>query len=158
MSKRIFIALAAGFVALSAAAHATDAQTPQDVRQNAIQQAQYQTDPARRTFWDHNGSMVYLVASGSQRSFYYEMPRPGLLEAGARPGTLLFEGQAVDDAYFGTAYIFNRGCGAFGYQVSGPILENYRRVQMRGQAPRVGADCQVFGYVDDVLEFQLIDR
>ena len=40
---------------------------------------------AERTFWDHNGSVVYLVANGSSREFYYQRPRLGMLEAGAHP-------------------------------------------------------------------------
>ena len=33
---------------------------------------------AERTFWDHNGSVVYLVANGSSREFYYQRPRLGM--------------------------------------------------------------------------------
>ena len=40
---------------------------------------------AEQTFWDHNGSVMYLVANGSSREFYYQKPRPGMLEAGAHP-------------------------------------------------------------------------
>lgn len=108
------------------------------------------------TYWLHNGSVMYLVANGESREFYYWQPRPGMLEAGARRDTLLFRGTSRYGAYSGTAYIFNARCGAFPYQVSGPILDGYRRVVMRGQAPRVGEDCRVFGYIDDVLEFSLI--
>ena len=40
---------------------------------------------AESTIWDHNGSVMYLIANGSSREFYYQRPRPGMLEAGARP-------------------------------------------------------------------------
>jgi hypothetical protein len=108
------------------------------------------------SLWGHNGSTVYLVAKGSSRQFYYQNPRPGMLQAGARPGTLLFTGKAAGLSYAGTAYVFNSVCGAFGYQVSGPILDNYNRVVLTGYAPRINPDCSVGGYVHDTLEFALL--
>jgi hypothetical protein len=120
--------------------------------------AQPQSPPAgsEPSLWDHNGSVVYLIANGSQREFYYKEPRPGMLEAGARPGSLLFRGQTANGQYFGTAYIFNRRCGQFPYEVKGPILDNYERVVLTGQAPRVGEDCDIDGYITDTLEFTLL--
>jgi clan AA aspartic protease (TIGR02281 family) len=108
------------------------------------------------TVWDHNGSVVYLVARGSSREFYYKEPRPGMLEAGARPGSLLFRGTSEGGRYVGTAFIFDRRCGQFPYQVSGPILDDYERVVLTGQAPRVGANCSIRGYLADTLEFKLL--
>jgi hypothetical protein len=35
-------------------------------------QTQTQTESSGRTLWDHNGSIVYLVANGSSREFYYQ--------------------------------------------------------------------------------------
>jgi hypothetical protein len=110
------------------------------------------------TFWNHNGSTMYLLVKGSSREFYYERPRMGILEAGARRGALLFSGEVMDNAYQGVAYVFKGFCGQFPYQVSGPILDGGRRVVLRGQAPRVNAECQITGYLTDVLEFSLIDR
>jgi hypothetical protein len=46
-------------------------------------QAQAQTVSPESTIWDHNGSIMYLVANGSSREFYYQKPRPGMLDAGA---------------------------------------------------------------------------
>jgi hypothetical protein len=86
------------------------------------------------TLWDHNGSVVYLVAKGSSREFYYKEPRQGMLEAGAHAGSLLFQGNAENGRYVGTAYIFHRNCEQFPYQVSGPILDNYERVVLMGQS------------------------
>jgi hypothetical protein len=68
-------------------------------------------------------------------------PRPGMLDAGARPGSLLFSGQVSDGQYSGTAYIFNSHCGAIPFQVKGPILDNDERIMLTGQAPRVGRNC-----------------
>src|ERR1700719_1077547 len=97
---------------------------------------------AERTFWDHNGSVVYLVANGSSREFYYQRPRLGMLEAGARPDALLFSGQINNGQFAGTAYVFNAQCRQVPFEVKGPILENGGRVALTGQAPRVGRNCQ----------------
>jgi hypothetical protein len=97
-----------------------------------------------------------LLAKGASREFHYQDPRPGLLEAGAHPGSLLFRGQSMDGHYYGTAVIFSRQCGQFAYEVSGPILDDYKRVVLTGEAPRVSSDCHIAGYFTDHLEFRLL--
>jgi len=119
---------------------------------NVAQSAQ--TSPTSR--WSHNGSIVYLVADGSKREFRYETPRPGMIDAGARHGALLFAGSVNGDTYEGAAYVFNKRCGKVDYPVSGPILDGYRRVVLRGQAPKVDAACRIVGTITDTLEFDLI--
>ena len=111
---------------------------------------------AERTFWDHNGSVMYLVANGSSREFYYQRPRLGMLEAGAHPDSLLFSGQINNGQFAGTAYVFNVQCGQVPFEVKGPILENGGRVALTGQAPRVGRNCQASGYYTSTLEFRLL--
>jgi hypothetical protein len=54
----------------------------------ASTQAQTQTASAEPTIWDHNGSVMYLVANGQSREFHYQKPRAGMLEVGARSGSL----------------------------------------------------------------------
>lgn len=110
-----------------------------------------------QTFWNHNGSVMHLVTSGSKREFVYETPRQGMLDAGAAPGTVLFSGDLVDGQYVGTAYIFSRKCGKYPYRVVG-AAQGDRRVVLRGDAPRVNANCQIEGLKQDVLEFDLLDR
>ena len=116
-----------------------------------------QTAQAQQLLWDHNGSTVYLVAQGRSRKFFYKEPKTEMLSAGAKSNSLLFDGKAIGEQYQGTAYQFNSRCGKLPYRVSGPILDNYRRVELRGQAPRVDNSCRVTGYVDDLLSFQLIE-
>lgn len=87
--------------------------------------------PARAdSLWSHNGSVVRLVADGAARLFYYEEPRPRMAAAGVRPGTLLFRGRRVGDAYEGVAHVFSRDCerpGAFA--VRGRVVgETYIRL------------------------------
>jgi SH3-like domain-containing protein len=115
------------------------------------------TARAASSLWDHNGSTVYLVAHGATREFHYNEPRPGMLEAGVRPGSLLFTGESIDGRYVGTAYFFNPNCGGqFPYQVSGPILDNYKRVVLKGQAPRIDDNCNIMSYFTDTLEFSFL--
>jgi hypothetical protein len=67
---------------------------------------------------------MYLIENGPSREFYYQKPRAGMLEAGARPDSLLFRGEINDGQFSGTAYIFNAQCGQVAYEVKGPILDN----------------------------------
>jgi hypothetical protein len=117
-------------------------------------QAQTQTAPPESTIWDHNASVMYLVANGSSRELYYQKPRPGMSEAGARPGSLLFRGQINNGQYSGTAYIFNRHCGPIPFQVKGPIFDRDERIVLTGEAPRVGRNCRTYESYTSTLEFR----
>ena len=116
--------------------------------------AQTQTAPPESTIWDHNGSVMYLVVNGSSREFYYRKPRPGMLDAGARPGSVLFRGEVNNGQYLGTAYIFNPHCAPIPFEVKGPILDD-QRIMLTGRAPRVGRNCQTYGAYASNLEFRL---
>jgi gag-polyprotein putative aspartyl protease/PAN domain len=111
---------------------------------------------ANATLWAHNGSIVKLVHDKDLRSFYYSDPRPGLISAGVRPGAPLFSGRSTGARYVGTAYFYNPRCGRLSYEVSGPILDNHKRVVVQGRAPRPADDCQVRGYFNDRLEFTYV--
>ncbi len=117
-------------------------------------QTELQTESAGRTVWDHNGSVVYLVANGASREFYYQKPRPGMLDAGARPGSLLFRGQVNSGQYVGTAYIFNPLCGPIPFEVKGLSLDSDERIVLTGQAPRVGRNCRAYTSYTSTLEFR----
>jgi hypothetical protein len=99
---------------------------------------------------------MYLVADGSSREFYYQKPRPGMLEAGAHPDSLLFRGQITDGHFSGTAFLFNANCGQVPFAVKGPILDNGAKVVLTGQAPHVGRNCQASGEYTSTLEFKLL--
>jgi hypothetical protein len=74
------------------------------------------------SLWNHNGSLMGLVANGPYRQFVYEPPRSGMIQVGVRPGTLLFDGRKDGYQYTGTAYVFPPNCPPVGYYVSGPLL------------------------------------
>jgi hypothetical protein len=116
--------------------------------------AQTQTTSPEPTIWDHNGSVMYLLENGTSREFHYQKPRPGMFEAGARPGSLLFRGQVDNGQYSGTAYFFNPHCGAIPFQVKGPVLDNDERIMLTGQVPQVGRNCRTYGSSTNNLEFR----
>jgi len=118
--------------------------------------AQAQPPEEGRSLWDHNGSVVYLVANGSSRDIYYQKPRPGMLEAGAHPDSLLFKGEINDGQISGIAYIFNAQCGQVPFHVKGPVLDNGGKIVLTGQAPHVGRNCQTTGEYISTLEFKLL--
>jgi len=117
-------------------------------------QAQTQTAPPEPTLWQHNDSVMYLVESGASREFHYQKPRPGMLEAGARPGSLLFRGRVDNGQYSGTAYIFNPRCGPVPFQVRGSALDNDERIVLTGEAPLVGRRCRIYKTYASTLEFK----
>jgi hypothetical protein len=125
------------------------------VSTSAFAQPKATPAPPEPSLWDHNGSVVSLIAQGSAREFHYKEPRPGVLETGARPGSLLFRGKVVNGQYAGAAFMFDRRCGQISYAVSGPILDNDQLVVLTGEAPLLGAKCRVQGYFTEVLEFRL---
>jgi hypothetical protein len=116
-------------------------------------QAQTQAASAEPTIWDHNGSVMYLVTNGSSQEFHYQKPRQGMLDAGARPGSVLFRGEVNNGQYVGTAYIFNAHCGPIPFEVKGSTL-NDERIVLTGQAPRIGRNCHPYGSYTSNLEFR----
>ena len=109
----------------------------------------------RASLWDHNGSVMRLVANGDNRQFFYQSPRQGMINEGVTTGTLLFEGVRNGDTYSGTAFVFRRQCGSFPFEVRGTVAGDERTVTLVGSAPRIGADCRVTGHVSDTLVFRL---
>lgn len=104
--------------------------------------------------WDHNGSSMKLVASGQSRTFVYDAPRDGMLQAGARSGTVLFRGNRKGFRYSGTAYVFSQRCGPAAFSVSGAVSPDQRSVTLHGKAPRrSGSGCEINGYRDETLVF-----
>jgi hypothetical protein len=109
-------------------------------------------------YWDHNGSQMDLIASGSERKFVYRNPRAGLREEGVDNGTVLFVGKRIGDEYSGTAYLFSKSCGKQSYAVSGPVGTDQRSVTMHGNRPVLNGSCQIEGYRDDVLVFNYLGQ
>lgn len=74
------------------------------------------------SFWDHNGSVMRLVANGSERAFLYEIPSQKMINAGVESGSVLFDGHKNGNKYFGTSTIFSKNCYYnLAYKVSGNV-------------------------------------
>ncbi len=110
------------------------------------------------SYWTQNGSILYLVADGALRRFYYHKPRPAMLLAGAKPGSLLFAGRKDGNQYEGTAYTYSRRCGAFPYPASGTVEDGSTRVVVRGQVPQLTFACKVAGHRVESLVFDYLSR
>jgi hypothetical protein len=108
------------------------------------------------SFWLHNGSVVTLEADGESRRFIYHQPREGVAKAGAKAGSILFQGIRSGDSYSGTAYLFSLRCGPQSYEVSGKVSADQRLVTLSGQAPVLGKDCRVRRQKTDTLEFRFM--
>jgi hypothetical protein len=108
------------------------------------------------TEWVHNGSLLYMVAKGRIREFYFSNPRAGLIEVGVGRDTPAFRGIRSGDRYSGTAYVFSKTCGAIGYPVSGEVSADQRSVKLTGKAPWVDAQCQTASSRDATLLFELL--
>ena len=96
--------------------------------------------------WRHNGSLMRLEASGSDRTFTYEVPSPGMWGAGVEAGTELFNGETDGRFYTGTARVFTPR-GEREYPVSGPISNGQKRVTLYGNTGIASLDTLVFTYV-----------
>ena len=144
------------FAAAAIALGAAFTVTPQDGIKECCTSAHAQTQTAspEPTTWDHNGSVMSLVENGSSREFRYQKPRPGMLEAGARPGSLLFRGQSTTDNTPEQHIFYNPHCGAIPFQVKGSVLDNDERIILTGQAPQAGRNCRIHGSYTSDLEFR----
>jgi hypothetical protein len=110
------------------------------------------------TCWNHNGSIVRLIASGQQRTFVYEQPRDVLRIAGVSRGTILFNGARTGNRYSGTAYVFSRECPEMPlpYSVRGFVGPNDTQVTMTGSRP-VFVNCRATGRMTtDTLVFTYV--
>ncbi len=103
--------------------------------------------------WDHNGSTMTLLVNGAHSEFIFADPREGLRSEGVKVGATGFSGTSNGDEYEGTAYVFSKKCGAFGFQMKGTASSDRQRVTMSGQAPYVDAQCRIVGYHDAIYEF-----
>lgn len=114
--------------------------------------------PSDGALWNHNGSIMRLVAAGKDRTFMYENPRPGMRKAGAKQGDVVFEGRREGQTYSGTAYIYSKSCGRQGYAVTGRVAEDDRSIVLEGEAPVLGDGCNVKATKRDELRFDYVRR
>jgi uncharacterized caspase-like protein len=153
---------AANIAALVALQKDDDEQEPEvDVANSAVTVTMTRgaANPYRpKSYWSHNNSLISLADNGNDRIFYYEKPRPGMVEAGVTPGTILFKGQFSRKKmrYSGEAYLFSRKCGPIAYAMEGKVSADYRHVELRGRRPIRDASCRSTGSRAETLQFSFI--
>ena len=109
------------------------------------------------SIWTHNGSLMSLDLTGGQLQFVYVQPRPGMIDAGARSGSLLFDGR-LQGAHISqdSLSIFSWQCGQFPYQVEGEVSNDGTHITLKGSKPRVErTTCSQKDSTPDVLNFDL---
>ena len=109
------------------------------------------------SYWKHGGSIMRLEATGVSRKFFYYKPSEAELLAGAKEGSLRFDGQRSGKAYTGTVFLYSDKCGRSAFRVSGQIEDNDGRVILLGRSPEVGGDCREIGGSDQALVFDLMN-
>ena len=100
----------------------------------------------------HNGSIMDVqICDGGRLVISYARPRAGIAKAGARAGSLLFDGTEGPGGISGQSRLFSARCGVATYPVSGSRQGN--AIVLRGAAPIRGRACQVVRYRQDNLVF-----
>lgn len=101
----------------------------------------------------HNGSVMEVQScDGGRLTISYTQPRPGMANAGARPGSLLFDGsEGPGGVINGQSRLFSAPCGVVPYAVSGSRQGN--TIVLNGTAPIRGNGCQIVRYRQDNLVF-----
>ena len=104
--------------------------------------------------WFHNhwtGSYAYVrtVIEGSSLRIIYDHPTGGLVAAGVRRGTLLFDGTSDATKIRGTFYHYVAGCPPVKYHGEGSFVEN-NGIFLAGPLPKMNG-CTVTGYYNSTL-------
>lgn len=102
-------------------------------------------DTPTAEYWTYDGSILNSIAEGDSVKFFYVKPSPALKDAGAKFGTILFEGKFANEKYIGTAYSFDSRCGRTPFQASGAVVDGDKRVELLGQKPRLDKSCKSAG-------------
>jgi hypothetical protein len=104
------------------------------------------------TFWNNDGSIFKLEASGRVRRFYFTNPGPVVA---AKAGDLAFEGVREGQSFSGQVFLFNENCAPLGYTVKGSASADEATIRLHGKKPRRDAQCAVSGYGESELVFTL---
>jgi hypothetical protein len=109
------------------------------------------------SYWKQAESIMRLEARGADRKFFFYKPSDAQLKAGAKAGSLRFDGQISGNVYTGTAFSYSDKCGRSSFTVSGEIENNNNvRVTLSGRSPRLDGDCREIGIADQKLVFDFV--
>lgn len=104
------------------------------------------------SIWDLYGSSLRVARDGVSIRFVVVRPNHFLRLAQVQPGSVLIDAHIEGSAVKGTAFMFDRRCGSFLYQVHGLIDFTSTRIVLKGNAPLVDHRCNTFGYRFDRME------
>jgi hypothetical protein len=125
----------------------------------AIQPAAW-APPANRSYWQVDKSLVYLESAARERQFILVEPSRDMEKAGAKPGSLIFEGEADAGTtrYAGRLYTYFGKCGPLPYAAEGPVAPG-PEIVLTGMAPRVNmVTCERIGETETTLTFKFKER
>jgi hypothetical protein len=108
------------------------------------------------SYWQSGESIMRLEATGNSRRFVYFRPSDAELKAGAKPGSLRFDGQISGKGYVGTAFLYSDKCGQSAFQVSGQIKNDGGRVVLSGKSLDIDKKCSVVGKTEQTFVFDFI--
>lgn len=105
--------------------------------------------------YDHNGSVMEAqICDGGSLTISYVQPRQGMINEGARNGSLLFDGvQQANGQISGQARLFSARCGVVPYTVNGSNRNG--AIILDGVAPIRDRNCRVTSSRNDHLVFTL---
>lgn len=109
------------------------------------------------SLWEHNGSQMRFIEVGGNVEIRYEQPTELMERAGAKSGTVLFDGDRYGEFYHGTARRFSKYCKTpLEYRVSGHRVGE-RRIVLWGFLKTRNPDCEPAGVVKtDQMVFDLV--
>lgn len=108
------------------------------------------------SYWKNGASIVRLEAKGALRKFVFLKPSEEEAKAGAKAGSLRFDGKISRSSYAGTAFSYSKKCGRESFFVSGDVENKGSRVVLIGKAPRMNGDCRVIGKSEQTLVFDFL--
>jgi TPR repeat protein len=112
---------------------------------------------ATASYWKNDASIMRLDATGVSRKFIFFKPSGDQMKAGAKVGSLRFDGQISGDGYSGTAFSYSEKCGRERFPVSGQIENNGARVILSGKSPQMDGDCREIGKTAQTLVFDFVE-
>jgi len=114
------------------------------------------TSGATVSYWKNRMSIMRLDATGVSRKFIFFKPSPDQMKAGAKVGSLLFDGQISGKDYVGSAFSYSEKCGREQFPVSGQIKNNASRVILTGMSPLMDRNCRRIGKIKKALVLDFI--
>ncbi|WP_306752871.1 hypothetical protein [Paracoccus actinidiae] len=109
------------------------------------------------SLWCHNGSLMGLVAEGSERQIVYIKPQGSLRPSVAR-NRILVHASLEGGRYTGRALQFNSNCGDPTFEVTGQevLIDGTRTIKLVGARSVLRPNCSVQSTRTETLNFTLV--